>query len=254
MCGLNQNYAMKIKGSNLSCAICQPHYLPWIGYFEMIDRVDVFVFLDDVQFVKREWKNRNRIRKTSTGNETKWLTVPVVKQYQHGLIKDAIVSQEFDWRSKHTESLKMVYRNTPYFDVYYPEIKNIIQESSCQTLSELNTSLIEYFCCKFKIDTKLMKSSDLNVNGKREAKLLNLCKEIKSDYYLANNATAEYVSKEYFLNENIEFGIQNYVHPMYEQKSNGELLSFISHLSIVDIVFNQGPESIKIIREGGRQD
>ena len=99
--------------------INQPTYLPWTGYFDLIDQSSVFVFLDDVQFIKREWKNRNRIRKTEAGNDAKWLTVPIEKQSQTGLIKDAIISHDFDWCIRHTENIKAVYKNTQYFDIYF---------------------------------------------------------------------------------------------------------------------------------------
>ena len=241
---------MKIKEANLSCAICQPHYLPWIGYLEMIDRVDVFVFLDDVQFVKREWKNRNKIRKTADGEDTKWLTVPIVKQSQKSLIKDAMISNESDWVHQHLQSIQRVYANTPYFKEYYTPVKNLIECHREDTLANLNIALITYLCKELEVNTKLIRSSDLKVNGKKEVKLLNVCKALGSDLYLANNATGEYVEENYFKKDGIWFELQNYRHPVYNQINKNKVLSFISHLSVIDIIYSHGSNSMEIIRTG----
>ncbi len=92
-------------------AICQPHYIPWIGYFEMIDRVDEFVFLDDVDLIMREWKTRNRIRKERTGGEAKWLTVPIARECRRGTpIAGARLGGDPAWRSRHLDAFREVYR------------------------------------------------------------------------------------------------------------------------------------------------
>jgi len=241
---------MKIKEAKLSCAICQPHFLPWIGYFEMIDRVDAFVFLDDVQFVKREWKNRNKIRKTTDGEDTRWLTVPIEKKSQKSLIKDAMISNESNWVRQHLQSIHHVYANTPYFKEYFTPIKNLIERYREATLARLNIALITYFCKELEVNTKLIRSSDLNVNGKKEVKLLNVCKALGSDLYLANNATGEYVEESYFKKDGIDFKLQNYRHPVYNQINKNKVLSFISHLSVIDIIFSHGSNSLEIIRTG----
>lgn len=241
---------MKIQGCKLSCAILQPHYLPWIGYFDMIDRVDVFVLFDDVQFIKREWKNRNRIRKTATSNETKWMTVPINKDSQRKLIKDALISNERDWVAEHGHSMIAVYRYAPYFDEYFPQLQEITKKHAERTLADLNIALLEYFCKIFGIQTRLVRSSELDTYGRREEKLLSLCKILNADFYLANNATAEYVEADFFRKEGIDFGMQDYRHPRYEQKYKTERLPFISYLSVVDLLFNCGTSSVEIIRQG----
>ena len=236
-----------------SCAILQPHYLPWIGYFEMIDRVDTFVFLDDVQFVKREWQNRNRIRKFATGTEIKWkwITVPVKRHRQDSLINEIMISNDGDWVKAHCDALEAIYQRSPFFEDFFPDIKMILRKMSCGALTDLNISLIEYVCNLFDIRTRFMRSSEIKVNGKREEKLLNISKEIGAGFYLANNATSEYVSEEYFLKDGVSFGVQNYTHPYYQQMYGGTVLPFISHLSIVDLLFNHGSKGIEVIRKTG---
>ena len=236
--------------NKLSCAICQPHYLPWIGYFEMIDRVDVFVFLDDVQFIKREWKNRNKIRKVATGNEAKWLTVPIAKDSRNFMMKDARISTDWDWVNEHCHSLKAVYRYTEYFDRYFKDIKKILTEFQKTALGDLNVNLLTYFCRQLGIITKLVKSSDIGVSGKREEKLLNVCKALGADFYLANNATGEYVGESYFRSSDIKFEVQNYKHPRYVQRHKEHILPFMPYLSVVDLLFNCGEESLKTIIKG----
>ena len=241
---------MKFKESKLFCAICQPHYLPWIGYFEMIDRVDVFVFLDDVQFVKREWKNRNRIRKTSSNLDTIWITVPIQKDAQRELIKDALISNERDWIREHFQSIYHTYGKTSFFNKYSSSLREIAEKNSRESIAQLNMALIRFICKELGINTKLIKSSSLNVKGKKEEKLLNICKAIRADLYLANNATGDYVSANYFNKEGIQFVLQNYNHPEYKQIYKKKILPFLSHLSIIDLLFNYGPDSLNIIRRG----
>jgi hypothetical protein len=230
-----------------SCAICQPHYIPWIGYFEMISRVDMFVFLDDVQFIKREWKNRNRIRKTPGANEPKWLSVPIKRECQHDLISRANISNDRDWASGHLSSLKHTYLKTRFFHEYFDDIKGILAAERFGSLAELNISLVRYFCNLLGIRTKLIRSSSLTVGGRREERLLNICKVLRATAYLANNATAAYVGAEYFASHNIGFMVQDYEHPIYEQAYEGKTLPFLSHLSIVDLLFNHGPRSLDIL-------
>ncbi len=233
------------------CAICQPHYLPWIGYFEMIDRADLFVFLDDVQYVTREWKNRNRIRKTATGQYAKWLTVPVAKQDRSAPICDVSISTTAgDWVRRHLDALITVYKGAPFFEDHIGWIEENLSEHRVGKLADLNVHLATDICSIFGIDTELVRSSKLGIAGKREEKLRAICKELGATTYLANNATAEYVPAGYFEERQIDFQVQDYSHPVYKQLHRDQALSFVSHLSIVDLLFNAGPYALSILRLG----
>ena len=140
-----------------SCAILQPHYLPWVGYFEMIDRVDVFVFLDDVQFIKREWKNRNRIRKTHNHAEGKWLSVPVNRADQHGLLTEAHLFTGEDWAAGHLNAIRDTYGRSPFFADVFPLLKTALRGVRDTVLSELNIGLIDALCCILGITTERIK-------------------------------------------------------------------------------------------------
>ena len=112
---------------NKNCAIVQPHYLPWIGYFELIRNVDIFVILDDVQYVKREWKNRNKIRKSPSSSEYKWISVPIKNEKKNLKINEvSIYDENNDWRNFHKDSISFVYGKAPNFNEYKDEIFNII--------------------------------------------------------------------------------------------------------------------------------
>ena len=242
-----------MPSSKLSCAILQPHYLPWLGYFEMLNRVDLFVFLDDVKFVKREWKNRNKIRKTSFSDEYKWLTVPVEKNSRDNLLSETKIYDKSNWRNKHLNGISSVYAKSPNFEKFYPILKSKINELDGETcLSEINILLIGWIIDLLGFKTCTIKSSELASKGKNKEKLLNICHEINATSFLANNATETYVSGDYFRDSGIEFSTQDYKHPQYLQIYNNKELPFLSNLSIVDLLFNKSfDDSYKIICSGG---
>ncbi len=242
--------ALSLKEARLSLAICQPHYVPWIGYYEMIDRVDTFIFLDDAQFTKGGWQNRNRIRKTATADEPKWFTVPLKKFSLGTPITGVYPSSRIDWIGQNLDSLRESYARTPFFEAILPRLEAVLRRGAEASLADLNIALIQNHCEELGITTRLLRSSQMDVPGKREARLLRLCQAVGADYYLANNATGEYVGPEYFAGHDITFALQNYTHPEYEQRHGETVLPFMSHLSILDVLFNQGERSLAIMRQG----
>lgn len=231
-------------------AICQPHYLPWIGYFEMIDRVDRFVFLDDVDFIKREWKNRNKVRKERTSADTKWLTVPIERNCQRGTpIHEARLANEQNWVQNHLNTIQQVYRGTEYYTDVYPWLEALLRQPA-QTLGELNGRLITQLCARLGIQTELVRSSDLDTTGRKTERLVSVLHAVQATHYLANNGSASYLEPQHFHSAHIEWGYQNYTHPRYSQHSQDQPLPFLSHLSVVDLLMNHGPASLEIIRRG----
>ena len=225
---------------NKSCAIVQPHYLPWLGYFELIKKVNIFVILDDVQYVKREWTNRNKIRKSPLSNEFKWLSVPIKKDKKKLNINEVkIFEDNEDWRRFHIESIQYVYGKTINFNKYKDDIFSIIQDKKIETLFKLNYELIKKICKILSIETPIILSSEFNVNKKREYKLVDLCLKLSCDTYIANNKTFDMVDKELFLNNGIKIIPQNYSHIRYNQAYNKTKVSWISHLSVIDYLFNK---------------
>lgn len=230
-------------------AICQPHYLPWIGYFEMIDRVDAFVFLDDVDFIKREWKNRNRIRKEALADATKWLSVPIEHADQRGTPIHRARIAETDWRRRHLDGFRQVYQGARWFEDAFGLLERGLARPA-ETLAELNVGLVGDLCAYLGIDTELVRSSALAVGGRKTEKLLGLAQVLDADGYLANNGSAAYLETERFDEAGIECRYQDYEHPRYEQRTGDIELPFLSHLAVLDSIANLGPGSLEVIRSG----
>jgi len=229
----------------MKIAIAQPTYLPWLGYFDLIDQVDAFVFLDNVQFEKQSWQQRNRI-KTPTGLQ--WLTVPVAFRGRFGqLIQDVEVRDCDFWRN-HLRAIELNYRRSPFFDDYFPELSARLSCSQGAHLSDLNVRVIEWFMNVLGIQTPLSFSSSLGQAGKRTELLANLCSALGATQYISPLGSAVYLLKEIdvLLNRSIEVVFQNYAHPQYRQM----FPPFCPYASAMDLLFNEGPHSLEVIRQG----
>ena len=231
-------------------AILQPHYLPWIGYFEMIDRVDEFWLFDDVDFIKREWKNRNRIRGTPDGTEAKWLTVGIERSSQRGTpIAEARLATETDWRQRHLDAFREVYRHAPHFERAASLLERGLAGQHA-TLGDLNAALLSDLCRALGIHTPLRRTSTLTVAGVKTERLVAVCRAVGATHYLANDRSADYLDLDLFTRAGIELEYQAYAHPEYPQRSRGADLPFLSHLSVLDLIANHGPSALEIIRSG----
>ena len=235
---------------SLQVAICQPHYIPWIGYFEMIDRVDEFIFLDDVDVIQRDWKTRNRIRKERESNETKWLSVPIVHECRRQTpISKARIGGDGTWQQRHLDAFSMVYAQTPHYD----EAKTLFGECLEQpatTIGDLNVEMVQRTCAYLGIETPMRRASETPTDGCKTEKLATLCEFAKATAYLANNGSAGYLEPERFAASGLTLAFQDYEHPTYEQLNGKEALPFLSHLSILDLIANHGPASLAILRQG----
>ena len=218
-------------------AIMQPTYFPWIGYFSMINLVDEFVFLDDVQLVKRSWQVRNRIK---TPNGEIFLSIPIRKTSNRDelKIKDAIINYDEKWVKKHLGSIQHNYSKAKYYNEVYPFVENLI-DSKIEHLSHFNKNIVEQICKKIGIQTKILNSSELSLKKlNKDEKLLNICEELDCNTYYSAKGSSDYIRRELFEEKKINLIYQEYEHPVYEQM-NGD---FISHLAIIDLLFNVGFE------------
>lgn len=231
----------------MKIAINQPTYLPWIGYFDLIDQVDVFVLLDNVQFVKQSWQQRNRIR-TAAGLQ--WLTVPVAFRGRFGqLIRDVEI-REPHFYNDHLRAIELAYRRSPGFAKYYTGFEQHLQELSPGLLVDLNIGLIRLLMQFLGISTPLLRASTLNVSGKRTELLANICHCVGAREYLSPLGSGAYLVPEQhiLLDRGIEIAFQNYVHPEYRQLHT----PFEPFASAIDLLFNCAHESRAIIRRGRR--
>ena len=227
----------------MTTVILQPTYLPWVGYFDMIDRADLFVILDNVQFEKQAWQQRNKI-KTGVGT-WKWLTVPVVQNFQQLLNKTRIKNDQ-KWKKKHWKTIQQFYCKSVYWEDYSAKFDEIYSKN-WELLIDLNINIIQYLINEFGINVKILRSSLLNLPGKNVNYLINICNYLKTDTYLSPPRAACYIEKNnLFLDEGINLVYHNYKHPKYNQQF-GE---FIPYMSSIDLLFNEGINSLNIIKSG----
>lgn len=220
-------------------AILQPSYIPWMGYFEQIIHVDIFVFYDDVQYTKNDWRNRNKIK---AHNSDIWLTVPI-KEPIHKKINEVIIDDTKNWRIKHLKTIQQFYNKSNYFKDIYPLLENNIN-SNISSISVLSINIIKDLSKYLDLNTKFYLSSELNISGDKNNRLINICRYFNINNYYSGLAAKNYIDADIFKNNNINITFQNYKHPSYKQL-NG---SFLPYLSIIDLLFNHGKESIEIIK------
>jgi len=232
------------------CAIMQPAFFPYLGYFDLIDSVDKFVFLDNVKLVKSYWPVRNKI-KTDQGEI--FITVPVNTPQggMNTMINKAVIDQKGNWKKKHLKSLYFAYKKAAFFDEVYPFVEELY-EIETDHLSEFNIEIIRRICTKIGLTKAMLKASDLaGICGLKDARLASICKNFDCDQYLSPQGSIPYLEKESpggeLTKNNIIVFYQNFQHPVYPQGHDG----FISHLSCLDLLFNCGfSQSLGFIREG----
>jgi hypothetical protein len=223
--------------------ILQPGYLPWLGFFEQMHRSDVFVIYDDVQYDKEGWRNRNRIK---TIHGIQWLTVPVHVHFEaHPLTKDIRIDNGVNWRKKHLASIRQNYSNAPFFKTYF----NIFEHAYAKEweyLVDIDIYFIEKLAeCLGMSNKKIVRSSTLDVKGDRMGRLIHICKFFGADTFYEGASGKDYIDEKSFLSQGIWVEYQNYQHPTYNQIYG----DFVPYLSVIDLLFNHGPESLKIITE-----
>ncbi len=223
-------------------AIQQPEHLPWLGFFNKMAIVDEFIYLDNVQFKKRYFENRNKI-KAANKNGWEWLTVPVVTKDRYTQdINEVEIDYTQDWQRKYINKIRQNYGESRFFPEIFAEIEIIINKRF-NRLFELNLALINFFKSYLGILTPAILASSFS-NGKGSDLILDLCLKRKADTYLSGPDGRNYLLLEAFQRNKIRVEYHDYVHPVYTQKYG----PFISHMSIVDLIFNYGSDSKKIIR------
>jgi len=220
-------------------SIRQPGYLPYLGFFKKIESSDIFVFLDDVQYEKNGFDNRNKI-KTSEG--FMWLTVPVYYKFGQFLNKVKIANNE-DYCRKHRKAIKINYQKAAFFSEYWNDIESFLSQK-WELLIDLNIKLIEYFISKLDLSTKTIKSSKLIIKKTGSEKLLEICRKLDATTYLSGELGKNYLNEQIFHNSKIKVIYEKFEHPTYRQLNK----TFIPNMSILDLLFNEGPNAINILK------
>lgn len=224
-------------------AIMQPTYLPWLGYFELMCNCDLFVFFDDVQFSKRSWHSRNRI-KTITGEFM--LTIPVHNEgKQRPMIKDVLVYNGIPWQRKHWATIKSNYSKAIFFKNYIQELEKVYSRRY-ERLLDFNLDMINFLKKNIGINTPAILSSVLEIDGERNERVINICKKLNANVLYDTQGAKTVLDLDRFEQKDIIVVFQEYKHPVYRQLHG----HFISHLSALDLLFNEGERSLEIIRSG----
>lgn len=219
--------------------IHQPNYLPWIGYFHKMISSDVFVILDDV--ISSNKAERRNVIKGSTGEIN--LSVPLVNK--KAFIKDIIISDRINWKQQHYGALKSCYTKSEYWKLYSPDFNEVYQDSNPK-LVNLNSKFIELFRDYLEIKTPIVYSSELSgISGTKNTKIINICKTLGADVFLSGTGAKSYLDEEEFRKNNLNVVYQEFVHPKYPQLWG----SFVPNLSVVDLLFNCGPNAIQYLKK-----
>lgn len=218
----------------------QPTYLPWLGLFHKIALADQFVSFNQVQYQPIDWINRNKIK---TPDGSIWLTIPMLRKgYMDKKIIDIEINNDAPWARKHWNSLLHNYKKSPYFKKYADYFETVYQQE-WETLIELNESMLEWFLSTLGIAVPVLSAADYESSGKKSDLVLDMCLQLKADTFLFGEQGKNYANTNSFINAGVTPIFQDYRHPTYSQLY-GE---FKSHLSIVDLLFNCGDDSLSVL-------
>ena len=223
----------------------QPNYLPYLGFFDKVAKCDKFVIVDHVQYVKRGtfgWMHRNQIK---TPNGPIWLSVPILSKHKYQQkICDARINNNIPWRRKHWRSIKLNYQKAPHFKKYSDFFEDLYSKD-WYYLVDISEAIIKYVIKELGINVEVYRSSKMDYKFISEGTgvIIDLCKALNTDIYLSGIHGKDYLDFELLAQHNIKVLYQNYKHPVYNQLY-GE---FIPHMSIIDLLFNEGVKSLEII-------
>jgi hypothetical protein len=214
-------------------AVLQSNYIPWKGYFDIIGQVDTFIFYDDLQFTKNDWRNRNKIK---TQHGLKWLRRLICE----------VALEDSRWQQTHWNMIREAYRRAPFFDEYSDFFKPFYLDHTWTNLSELNQTFIKQISKELLgIDTRFEDSRSYQLEGVRADRLLNLLKQAGATHYLSGPAAKDYIDEQHFRDNGIEVLWMDYSdYPEYNQ-----LYPPFEHaVSIIDLFFNVGKDAVRYMK------
>ena len=222
-------------------AILQSNYIPWKGYFDLINMVDEFIFYDEVQYTKNDWRNRNKIK---TPQGIQWLTIPVRQESLDQKIKDTKISDK-KWNIKHWRTISQNYSKAKYFKDYKDIFEELYLTCDEEYLSEINYKFITTINEILEIKTKLRWSSEFELVDGQTEKLLGICKDCNADIYLSGPAAKDYFNEELAKQENIKVEWMDYSgYKEYEQLNP----PFEHGVTILDLIFNEGDRAKEFMK------
>lgn len=220
-------------------AIIQSNYLPWKGYFDIVHDVDEFIFLDEVRYTVRNWRNRNKIK---TANGPLWLTVPTGEDTRRAI--DEVKLTDPSWQARHWKSITQAYGKAPGFHLYRDFFESIFLEKHWKSLSEFNQTTTRRIATELLgLKTSFTNSRDYSAQGTKLDLVLDLLERSGATYYLSGPSALSYLDESRFLERSIELEIKKYEYPAYPQLYP----PFIHEVSILDLIFNTGAEAASYI-------
>ncbi|MGZ4415272.1 MAG: WbqC family protein [Gaiellaceae bacterium] len=225
-------------------AIVQSNYIPWKGYFDLINLVDEFLLYDDRQYTRRDWRNRNRVK---TPHGPVWLTIPVqVKGRYHQRIDETAIADP-EWGRAHWRTITQNYAEAPFFDLYRDRVAHLYATDE-ELLSRVNRTFIEEICAILGIHTRISWSTDYEGAGAKTERLVSLCVQSGAGLYLSGPAAKEYMEEERFAAAGIALEYMDYAgYPEYPQLNP----PFDPHVSVLDLLFNVGPDAPRYLKSFG---
>lgn len=226
----------------MKCAIVQPSYLPWRGYFHLIQRADVFVFYDDVQFDKHGWRNRNRVK---TVNGPAWLTVPVAKKgnvTQGTRIDEIEIAPGRNWAAKHLATIRQAYARAPHLDRYIGVVEQLLDDPP-RLLADITIDSTVALAGELGVQRQFVRSSELGVPGGRMERLIGVLAEVGATHYISGPSARAYIDEDRFADAGIGLEYMTYDYPTYPQLHG----PFEPNVSILDLLFMEGPDAPRFI-------
>ncbi len=218
--------------------ILQSNYIPWKGYFDLINQVDEFILFDEMQYTRNDWRNRNKIK---TNNGTIWLSIPVeTKNHRNKKISEITIADP-KWAIKHWTSIKHAYSKAPYFKEYEDLFRSLYSSVEKEMfLSKINYKFIQAICNILRIDTTITFDRDYGIIEGKTERLVDLCKRANGSHYISGPAAKDYLDESLFQTENINVSWMDYSHYATYPQIHGE---FEHAVSILDVIFNCGQDA-----------
>lgn len=223
--------------------IHQPEHLPWLGYYNKISTADVFVVLDNVQFRKNYFQNRNKVKGS---NGVQWIGVPVeTKGHMDSNICDIKIANAANpkWREKYIKTIEYGYSKHPFYSEYFPFFRKLISEEHVN-LCEMNMKIIHYFAELLNLHPKFIMASELDVDGAKTDLILDICTRLNATTYVAGPSGRDYLNIDSFSEVGIKVVYNDFKHPEYEQYKEKE---FIPYMAVLDLFMNVDVERAKEI-------
>ena len=224
----------------MKAVIHQPYYLPYPGFFHKVSMAEIFVIMDDVQYDKR-FTNRNRIMAT---NDWTWITVPINKEDKFRPNMEVRINNNIPWREEHWKKISHSYKNSKFFHMYSDYFESLYKKE-WNYLFELDFASVKQIFKWLDIDVEIIRESELEIKSESTQRLVDVCKKVGAETYVSGTGGRDYMDEKIFEKSGLKLEYQEYHHPKYPQRWAKD---FIPDLSIIDMLSNIGPDTIKVLK------